>query len=88
VFQKATDDAAAVEVLRVTMKRTVNYCMKCGEMWHHSSGDCEHLCVPGCDAVQPGRYLLTSRRNVRNAVPLYTSSVSEYSMIGYDITVV
>jgi hypothetical protein len=78
--------AAAVEVLRVMMNHTVPYCIMSGEMWRHSSGDCEHLCIPGwCDAVQPGRYLLTFRTNVSKGVPFYTSPVSEYSMmIEYD----
>lgn len=73
--------AAAVEVLRVMMNQTVPYCIKYGEMWRHGSGDCEDLSIPGCDAVQPGRYLLTFRSHVGKAVPLHTSHVSEYSMI-------
>lgn len=66
------------------MNQTVPYCIKYGEMWRHSSGDCEDLCIPGCDAVQPGRYLLTFRRDIRKAVLLYTSHVSDYSMMNCD----
>jgi len=45
---------AAVEVLRVIMNQTVPYCINCGEMWRHNSGDCEDcvlLDVTPCSLV-------------------------------------
>ena len=46
--------AAAAEVLRVMRNQTVPYCINCGEMWRHSSGDCEDcvfLYVTPCSLV-------------------------------------